>query len=59
MSDGKVKTICYGRERIWDSREEAKRFFAQGAMSCDGAEVIVYLKILTRLHMGLDVCSDL
>lgn len=59
MSDGKVKTICYGRERIWDSRKEAEEFFAQGAMSCDGAESLVYLKILVRLHMGLDVCSDL
>lgn len=33
-----VKTICYGKEDVWDSREQAEQFFLQAMMDSDGSE---------------------
>ena len=53
-----VKTICYGKEREWDSREEAMNFFLEGMCSSEGSEFERYAKIYTELTLGLEVCSD-
>lgn len=53
-----VKTICYGREVIWDSREEAIMFFLECMASSEGAERERYLNILVKLKSGEKVCKD-
>ena len=53
-----VKTICYGKERIWDSREKAISFFEEGILACEGSERDRYLSIVCKLKCGLEVCSD-
>ena len=55
---GKVKTICYGKETIWDEREKAISFFTEGIYNSDGAEQQRYLKILADLKSGKNMCSD-
>ena len=50
-----VKTICYGKEDIWDSRKEAAEFYLQ-AMA--GSECYRYTKIYMELLMGKEVCTD-
>ena len=54
-----VKTICYRQEKVWDSREEAIRFFEEGILSCEGSERDRYMNIVTKLRLGYDECSDL
>lgn len=53
-----VKTICYGREVIWDSREKAIMFFHECMASSEGAERERYLNILVKLKSGEKVCVD-
>jgi hypothetical protein len=53
-----VKTVCYGEEQVWDSREEACAFFLMGMAASNGAENQRYTKIYTELMMGNDVCTD-
>lgn len=53
-----VKIICYGREVIWDSREEAIMFFLECMVSSEGAERERYLNILVKLKSGEKVCTD-
>lgn len=53
-----VKTICYGREEIWDSREDAIMFFLECMASSEGAERERYLNILVKLKSGEKVCTD-
>lgn len=53
-----VKTICYGREVIWDSRKKAIMFFLECMASSEGAERERYLNILVKLKSGEKVCVD-
>lgn len=53
-----VTTICYGEEKVWDSREEAEAFFLQAMADSEGSEQNRYATIYTKLQMGLEVCSD-
>lgn len=53
-----VKTICYGRKVIWDSREKAIMFFLECMASSEGAERERYLNILVKLKSGEKVCVD-
>mgnify|MGYP002647168170 CR=1 FL=1 len=53
-----VKTICYGKEDVWDSREEAENFFLRAMMGSEGSERDRYTNIYTKLKMGFAVCSD-
>lgn len=53
-----VTTICYGQKRVWASRSEARAFFFDGAMNCEGAEAERYYNILDKLDLGYDVCDD-
>ena len=53
-----VVVITYGQKQIWDSREEASRFFFEGMMECEAAERDRYAKIYADLILGLPVCTD-
>ena len=53
-----VKTICYGEEKIWDSRRAAMDFFFDAMMGSDGSEKQRYTNVYTKLLMGWEVCSD-
>lgn len=53
-----VKTVCYGKEEVWDSRNEAMAFFLERMISSEGSECERYTKIYTELSMGKSVCTD-
>lgn len=53
-----VKTICYGEQRVWDSRQEAVDFFLKAVEGSEGSECERYIKIYTELLMGNTVCTD-
>lgn len=53
-----VKTICYGKEELWDSRKDAADFFLQAIAGSESSECERYTTIYTKLIEGLDVCSD-
>ena len=53
-----VKTICYGQEQIWDSRQEAEDFFLEGMLSSEGSERDRYSTIFLKLKEGWDVADD-
>ena len=40
-----VKTICYGKERVWDKREDAVAFFLKAMASSEGSEQQRYVLI--------------
>ena len=53
-----VRTICYGKEKLWDSREEAMEEFLMAMAACDGSEGSRYAKIYSELAAGKAVCTD-
>lgn len=53
-----VKTICHGKEDVWDSRKEAADFFLRAIAGSEGSECERYTKIYTELLMGKAVCTD-
>lgn len=53
-----VKTICYGKTEVWDSRKDAADFFLQAIAGSEGAECERYATIYTKLIFGSEVCSD-
>jgi hypothetical protein len=53
-----VKTVCYGKEELWDSRKEAADFFLRAVAGSEGAECERYTTIYAKLVQGLEVCSD-
>lgn len=53
-----VKTICYGKTNVWDSREDALAFFLKAMAGSEGSENDRYTKIYMELMMGMDECSD-
>lgn len=53
-----VKTVCYGQERTWESRREAKSFFLQAIAGSEGSEQERYINVYIKLQTGLDVCTD-
>lgn len=52
-----VKTICYGKERLWDKKEEAIEFFIDCMLNSEGSERERYY-ILSSLKANLKVCKD-
>ena len=54
-----VKTICYGKERIWDKKEEAIEFFLDCMLNSEGSEKERYCNILSSLEANLKVCKDM
>lgn len=53
-----VKTICDGREVVWDSRKEAGEFFMRAMAGSEGSECERYTKIYAGLVSGKAVCTD-
>lgn len=53
-----VKTICYGKTNVWDSRKDALAFFLKAMAGSEGSENDRYTKIYMELMMGMDECSD-
>lgn len=53
-----VKVICYGQEKVWDSRKEATAFYLEGMAMCEGAEQRRYTNIYMQLLEGRAVCTD-
>ena len=53
-----VRTVCYGKEDVWDSRKEAADFFLRAIAGNEGSECERYTKIYTELLMGKAVCTD-
>ena len=53
-----VRTVCYGKEDVWDSRKEAADFFLRAIAGSEGSECERYTRIYTQLLMGKTVCTD-
>ena len=53
-----VTTICYGEEKKWDNREEAKEFFMDAMSASEGSEHDRYFSIYEQLCAGEMICSD-
>ena len=53
-----VRTVCYGKEDVWDSREDAAGFFLRAIAGSEGSECERYTRIYTELMMGKDFCTD-
>ena len=53
-----VTTVCYGEEKVWDSREEAKDFFLEGLKATEGSERERCAAIYTKLILGKNYCTD-
>jgi len=53
-----VRTICYGEERVWQSRTEAMHYFWQGVCASEGSEQDRYLAIYQKMNDGRIVCRD-
>ena len=58
MITDNVITICYGKKREWENREDARAFFADGVLNSEGSEQRRYATILAKLEIGMYVCSD-
>ena len=53
-----VTTVCYGEEKVWDSRKEAKDYFLEGLKATEGSERERYAAIYTKLILGKNYCTD-
>ena len=53
-----VTTVCYGEEKVWDSRKEAKDFFLEALKATEGSERERYATIYTKLILGKNYCTD-
>jgi len=53
-----VTVICGGQLEVWDSRDEAEKFYLEGINSCDGSERCRYAKIYADLILGCQICTD-
>ena len=53
-----VTTVCYGEEKVWDSRKEAKDFFLEALKATEGSERERYATIYTKLILGKNYCND-
>ena len=53
-----VTVVCYGEEKVWESRAEAEAFYLEAMLACEGAERDRYMNIYIELKAGLSVCTD-
>ena len=60
LPKGRVMTVCYGEEDIWENRQDAIDFFERASAGCDpeSHEAARYSKILAELMLGMKVCTD-
>lgn len=54
----KVTTVCNGRHKAWNDREEAQAHFLEVMMSTDGENHERAECVYIQLLHGLDECSD-
>ena len=54
----RVVTICYGKKREWESRNEAIAFYVDCMLNSEGAEQERYLEIYLDLMAGKTLCLD-
>lgn len=53
-----IKTICYGQEKLFDSKREALDFYFEAVSSSEGAERERYENIIHQLNAGKTYCLD-
>ena len=53
-----VTTVCYGEEKLWDSRQEAKEFFIEALKATESSERERYAAIYAKLIVGKKYCTD-
>lgn len=53
-----VKTVCYRKEQLWDSRDDAIEFFSQAMAASEGSEHQRYYNIYAMLISGEKICID-
>ena len=53
-----VKVTCYGKTEVWDTRQEAGKFYFEALCNSEGSECDRYIKIFAELVLGKDECSD-
>lgn len=59
VEEDNVVTVCYGKEEIWASREEAEEHFLNYILRTDaGSERDRYVNILCKLKYGEYYCTD-
>lgn len=57
--NNKVTTVCYGKEKTWESRGQAEQHFLDCTMQCDaGSERDRYVNIYLKLKSGENYCTD-
>ena len=54
-----VKVVCYGQEKVWDSRDEASQFYLEAMAATEGSERDRYTNIYLQLQAGNSVCTDI
>lgn len=54
-----VTITCYNDTKVWDSRQDAIRFYLEGMSACEGAERNRYTNIYLQLLEGKTVCKDI
>ena len=59
MSKAKPIIICcYNQIELWQSRKNAKDFYLDSALACEGSERDRYLRVFDDLRNGKDICTD-
>lgn len=53
-----VKVTCYGKTEVWDTRQDAGKFYFEALCNSEGSECDRYIKIFAELVLGKDECSD-
>lgn len=53
-----IKTVCYGQEKLFDSKREALDFYFEAASASEGAERDRYENIIHQLNAGKTYCLD-
>lgn len=54
----KITVVCYGREQIFNTRQEAKDFYLDCMNCSEGAERDRYTNIFLMLEAGKNICYD-
>lgn len=53
-----VKVTCYGKTEVWDTRQDAGKFYFEAICNSEGSECDRYIKIFAELVQGKVECSD-
>jgi len=54
----KVITVCYGKQKEFNSVKKAKDFYLDCILNSEGSECSRYVQIYGQLEDGLRWCSD-